>query len=135
MIGHPSDDTAKEILDFTGGKKVDRVVEGDFGVNLPAVLDVLKTSGTIATYSSMTDMNPAIPFIRMMFMDMTVRMVLVYAMPGEAKQQAMKDITAILTDEQFDHRVAATFPLGQSAKAHEEIDKGGNYGSVIITVD
>jgi len=25
--------------------------------------------------------------------------------------------------------------LGQSAKAHEEIEKGGNYGSVIITVD
>ena len=135
VIGHPSDDTAKEILDFTGGKKVDRVVEGDFGVNLPAVLDVLKTNGIIAAYSSMTDMNPAIPFIRMMFMDMTVRMVLVYAMPGEAKQQAMEDITAILTDEKFDHRVAATFPLGQSAKAHEEIEKGGNYGSVIITVD
>ena len=135
VIGHPSDETAAEILDFTNGKKVDRVVDGDFGINLLPVLRVLKTSGTIATYSSMTDMNPTIPFIRMMFMDMTVRMVLVYAMPWEAKQQAMKDITTMLTDGQFDHRVAAIFPLEQSAKAHEEIEKSNNYGSVIIAVN
>jgi NADPH:quinone reductase-like Zn-dependent oxidoreductase len=68
-------------------------------------------------------------------MDMTVRMVLVYAMPWEAKQQAMKDITTILTDGQFVHRVAATFPLEQSVKAHEEIEKSNNYGSVIIAVN
>jgi NADPH:quinone reductase-like Zn-dependent oxidoreductase len=68
-------------------------------------------------------------------MDITIKMVLVYAMPWEAKQQAMKDITTILTNEKFDHRVAATFPLEQSAKAHEEIEKSNNYGSVIITVN
>ena len=62
---------------FFSFKKIDRVVEGDFGANLLPILDVLKTSGTIATYSSMSDMNPSIPFIRMMFMDITVRMVLV----------------------------------------------------------
>ena len=83
----------------------------------------------------MTDMNPTIPFIKMMFMDMTVRMVLVYAMPWEAKQQAMKDITTILSAGKFDHRIAAIFPLEQSAKSHDEIENGNNYGSVIIAVD
>ena len=134
VIGHPSDETATEILDFTNGEKVDRVVEGDFGINLLPVLGVLKTSGTIATYSSMTDMNPTIPFVRMMFMDITIKMVLVYAMPWEAKQEAIKDITTILSDGEFDHRVAATFPLEKSAKAHEEIEKSNNYGSVIISI-
>ena len=134
VVDHPSDKTTAEILDFTDGQKVDRIVEGDFGVNLPSVLEVLKTNGFIATYSSMTDMNPAIPFIRMMFMDITIRMVLVYAMPWEAKRQAMEDITTILTEERFDHRIAGTFPLEQSANAHEEIEKGGNYGSVILDI-
>ena len=133
VVGHPSNKTTAEILGFTSGVKVDRVVDGDFGVNLPSVLDVLKTNGVIATYSSMTDMNPAVPFVRMMFMDITIRMVLVYAMPWNAKQQALKDITAVLADEKFDHRVAATFPLEQSVKAHNEIERGDNYGSVIIT--
>ena len=134
VVDHPSDKTTAEILDFTDGQKVDRIVEGDFGVNLPSVLEVLKTNGFIATYSSMTDMNPAIPFIRMMFMDITIRMVLVYAMPWEAKRQAMEDITTILTEERFDHRIAGTFPLEQSANAHEEIEKGGKYGSVILDI-
>ena len=135
VVDHPSDKTVAEIFEFTNGAKIDRVVDGDFGVNLPSVLDVLKTNGVIATYSSMTDMNPAIPFVRMMFMDITIRMVLVYAMPWDAKQQAIKDITAMLTDGKFDHRVAATFPLEQSVKAHEKIELGGNYGSVIITIN
>jgi len=135
VVGHPSNKTATEILEFTSGRKVDRIVDGDFGVNLPSVLDVLKTNGVIATYSSMTNMNPVIPFVRMMFMDITIRMVLVYAMPGEAKQQAIEDITDMLTGGNFDHRVAATFPLEQSAKAHNEIERGDNYGSVIITIN
>jgi len=135
VVGHPSNKTATEILEFTSGRKVDRIVDGDFGVNLPSALDVLKTNGVIATYSSMTNMNPVIPFVRMMFMDITVRMVLVYAMPGEAKQQAIEDITDMLTGGNFDHRVAATFPLEQSAKAHNEIERGDNYGSVIITIN
>ena len=135
VVGHPSNKTATEILEFTSGRKVDRIIDGDFGVNLPSVLDVLKTNGVIATYSSMTNMNPVIPFVRMMFMDITIRMVLVYAMPGEAKQQAIEDITDMLTGGNFDHRVAATFPLEQSAKAHNEIERGDNYGSVIITIN
>ena len=135
VVGHPSNKTATEILEFTSGRKVDRIVDGDFGVNLPSVLDVLKTNGVIATYSSMTNMNPVIPFVRMMFMDITIRMVLVYAMPGEAKQKAIEDITDMLTGGSFDHRVAATFPLEQSAKAHNEIERGDNYGSVIITIN
>ena len=83
----------------------------------------------------MTDMTPAIPFVRMMFMDITIRMVLVYAMPEDAKQQALKDITKVLAGGNFDHRVAETFPLKQSVKAHDEIERGDNYGSVIITIN
>ncbi|SVA01174.1 uncharacterized protein METZ01_LOCUS54028 [marine metagenome] len=134
VVGHPSDETAQEILDITDGQKIDWIVEGDFGVNLLPVLDVLRTSGTIATYSSMTDMNPSIPFVRMMFMDMTIRMVLVYAMPWEAKQQAINDITTILTQERFDHRIAGVYKLEQSDQAHQMIENGGNYGSVILDI-
>ena len=135
VVGHPSDTVVNEILGFTSGRKVDRIVDGDFGVNLPSVLDVLKTNGVIATYSSMTDMNPTIPFVRMMFMDITIRMVLVYAMPWDAKQKAIEDITDMLTSGDFDHRVAETFPLKQSVKAHNEIERGDNYGSVIISIN
>ncbi|WP_462248464.1 NADPH:quinone reductase [Ekhidna sp.] len=134
VVGHPSEEVNKEILDFTGGAKIDRVVEGDFGANLLPVLDVIKTSGVIASYSSMTDMNPSIPFVRMMFMDLTMRLVLVYAMPDEAKADAIEDITEFLSMDRLDNRVAESYTLDDIAKAHLSIENGGNNGSVIVNI-
>ncbi len=134
VVDHPSAEVNQEILDFTNGNKIDRVVEGDFGANLLPVLDIVKTSGVIASYSSMTDMNPSIPFVRMMFMDLTVRLVLVYAMPDEAKLHAAEDITTFLSLERLDNRVAEEHPLDNIAKAHQAIERGGNNGSVIVTM-
>jgi len=132
VVGHPSDESVSEIMDYIDGKKIDRIIEGDFGANLLPVLDILKTSGTIATYSSMTDMNPSLPFIRMMFMDITIRMVLVYAMPDQAKEHAAKDITTMLNQNSFTNRVASEFSLDNISDAHQMIESGKAYGSVII---
>ena len=132
VVRHPSEESVKEMLEYTNGKKIDRIIEGDFGANLLPVLDVLKTGGTIATYSSMTDMNPSIPFVRMMFMDITIRMVLVYEMPKEAKEHAAKDITTMLSQNRFDNRVAKEYSLDDIASAHTLIESGRPHGSVII---
>ena len=132
VVRHPSEESVKEMLEYTNGKKIDRIIEGDFGANLLPVLEVIKTGGTIATYSSMTDMNPSIPFVRMMFMDITIRMVLVYEMPKEAKEHAAKDITTMLSQNRFDNRVAKEYSLDDIASAHTLIESGKPYGSVII---
>jgi len=134
IVDHPCEDSVKDILNFTNGRKVDRVVDGDFGINLLPVLDVIKTSGVIATYSSMTNMTPTIPFVRMMFMDLTIRLVLVYAMPLSAKEAAIKDITTFLKQGRLKNRIAATYPLDEIAIAHEVIEKGNSFGSVIISI-
>ena len=134
VVGHPSEGANKKMMEFTGGRKIDRVVEGDFGANLLPVLDIIKTNGIIASYSSMTDMNPSIPFVRMMFMDLTIRLVLVYAMPQSAKDHAIADITDFLTKNKLDNRVAATYSLQQIAQAHKDIEAGRGYGSVILTL-
>lgn len=134
VVEHPSEIVNTQIMEFTNNKKIDRVVEGDFGANLLPILDIIKTSGVIASYSSMTDMNPSIPFVRMMFMDLTLRLVLVYAMPTEAKDAAIKDITQYLTMNKLHNRVAATYPLKDIVKAHEDIEKSRGYGSVILTL-
>ncbi len=134
VIPHLNSEANQQILDHTGGQPIDRVIEGDFGANLLPVLDILKTGGTIATYSSMSDMNPSIPFVRMMFMDITIRMVLVYAMPIEAKKAAIKDITNFLVQNRLHNRLAATYPLEETIKAHEVIEQGGIYGSVVVQI-
>jgi NADPH2:quinone reductase len=70
-----------------------------------------------------------------MFMDLTVRLVIVYAMPEEAKQDAIEEITFALNDGLLQHRIAATYPLDEIAKANEKIENGGFHGCVVVEID
>jgi NADPH:quinone reductase len=116
------------------GKKIDRVVEVDFGVNLSEVLQCLRIGGTIATYSSSVA-EPKLPFRDMMFMDITVRMVIVYAMPEEAKTQAVEDTRGALQGRRLQHRIAHSVPLGDMVRAHELIEQGGFGGCIVVNVN
>ena len=90
---------------------------------------------TIATYSSTQVREPQLPFLQMMFMDLTIRMVIVYAMPEAAKAHAVADITAALESDSLRHRIAHVVPLQEQARAHELIEQGGFGGCVVISID
>lgn len=134
VVNHRDDNWSKHALDANAGKKVDRVVDVEFGGNLPAVLDLIRTGGTIATYASTAVPEPKLPFYRMMFMDLTVRMVLVYEMPEEAKHRAIADIADWVAASRLAHRVARVLPLEDIAEAHELVESGAVRGAVVLRV-
>ena len=134
VVGHPSETTNKAILEYTKGRKPDRVIEGDFGANLPFLLDILGTNGVIATYASGTNTEPQLPFYKMMYLDITLRTVLVYVMPWQAKKDAIDDITSLLSTKALKHRIAQTYPLAESARAHEAIEQGDVFGCVLLEI-
>lgn len=133
IVNHRDDDWAAQIVAANDGNKVDRVIDVEFGANLPAVLDMIRTSGTIVTYSSTLVAEPKLPFYRMMFMDLVIRMVIVYAMPEDAKQSAMDDIETALREESLQHRVAHVLPLEETSRAHQLIEQGGFRGCVVVS--
>jgi NADPH2:quinone reductase len=132
VVNHRDDHWAKQVIAANEGQRVDRVIDVEFGANLPFTLDAIRTGGTIATYSSTVIAEPAIPFYRMMFMDLTVRMIIVYAMPEQAKQQAVNDIAAAQEQGRLQHRIAHVVPLDDIARAHELIEQGGFRGCVVV---
>ena len=134
VVNHREPEWGQAVLDLTGGQKVDRVIDVEFGANLPELLQCVRIGATIATYSSTVVPEPALPFRTMMFMDLTVRIVIVYAMPEEAKAQAVVDTQAALTEHGLQHRVAETLPFEQMAKAHEVIEEGSVRGCVVVTI-
>ena len=105
-----------------------------FGGNLQASLEVLRTGGVIATYSSMQEPQPQLPFFRMMYQDLTLRFVIIYAMPESAKQFAVADIERALTAELLQHRVAQEFPLDEIAQSNELVEQSGTRGAVILRI-
>ncbi len=71
VVNHRGDDVAADIMTATGGTPVDRIVDVEFGANLPVSVEVLRVGGTIATYSSTQVSEPKLPFFRMMYKDLT----------------------------------------------------------------
>jgi NADPH:quinone reductase-like Zn-dependent oxidoreductase len=118
-----------------GGKAVDRVIDVEFGANLPEVLQCIRVGGTIATYSSSQVPEPKLPFFKMMYLDLTLRLVIVYAMPEPAKEQAIADITRSLAGDRLRHRVAQVLPLAEIAHANELVEQGGTGGCVVVSVE
>ena len=70
----------------------------------------------------------------MMYKDVTLRTIIVYAMPEAAKEQAILDIDRALSNKLLQHRIAATMPLDDIIASNELIEKGSIRGAVILTV-
>jgi NADPH2:quinone reductase len=132
VVNHRDADWADQALVANCKRRVDRVIDVEFGANLLSVLDLIRTSGTLVTYGSTVVTEPKLPFYRMMFMDLLLRLVIVYAMPEAAKQEAIDDITSALRDDRLQHRVAHVVPLDEIVKAHELIEQGGFRGCVVL---
>ena len=134
VVSHRDDNWDATVVELTQGEKIDRVVDVEFGSNLPKVLNCIRTSGTIATYSSMVVPEPTLPFRHMMFMDLTIRLVIVYDMPENAKSDAVNDINQALQSGHLCHRVAAEYSLDDIVDSHELIEQGAVRGCVVVNV-
>ena len=135
VVNHREDDWGKQVLIASQGRKVDRVIDVEFGANLLQILQCIATSGIIATYSSTQVKQPSLPFIDMMFMDLMLRMVLVYAMPEPAKVHAIEAITEALQAGKLQHRIAHNVTLDQIAEGHKLVEQGGFGGCVIVSTE
>ena len=103
--------------------------------NLQTAIDVIRVGGTIATYSSTVVPEPQLPFLQMMYKDLTVRLIIVYAMPERAKLQAIEDIASALDEGRLTHRVARRLPLSEIAIGNELVEEGKIRGSVVLDID
>jgi NADPH2:quinone reductase len=135
VVNHRDENWGEQVLACTVGEKVSRVIDVEFGANLPEVLKFIATSGVIATYSSTQVREPKLPFVQMMFLDLTLRMVIVYAMPEAAKEQAVRDTCRLLEEGRLQHRIAHSLPFADMAKSHELIEGGGFGGCVVVNIE
>jgi NADPH2:quinone reductase len=135
VVNHREAGWSAAVVAANEGKPVDRVIDVEFGANLPEVLQLIRVGGVIASYSSTQMPAPTIPFPTMMYMDLTVRMVIVYAMPEAAKVQAVAAIETALRDELLEHRIAHVVPFAQIAESHALIEQGGFRGCVVLDIE
>ncbi|MBV9132067.1 MAG: NADPH:quinone reductase [Chloroflexi bacterium] len=132
VINYRTQDVVAEIKRLTDGRGVERIVEVDFGGNLPVSLQVIKPDGVIASYATRGNSEPNVPFRQLMVKNILVRGILVYTMPEEAKVQGAKDVTRALQQGALKPRLGMRMPLDQIAEAHAAVERGAVIGNVVL---
>ncbi len=133
VLNYRNEDVATAVMDLMGG--VDRIVELEFGVNLPVTERIIRSNGVIAAYGSAQDMTPTLPFYPLMFKDVTLRMVLVYLLSDEIRAEVLQGLTSLLESGRLTHSVANRFDLSETVQAHRAVERANKMGSVVVTVD
>ena len=133
VFNYRAENVVQRIADLPGGAGVDRVVEVEFGGNLPQSLEILKPNGVIASYASDAILEPKLPFYALAYKSVTVRFVLVFMMPEAAKQQAVEDITRWLAAGELRHYLAKVLPLADAVAAHEAMEIGP-IGNIVLDI-
>ena len=132
VIDYRRQDVAAEIARLTGSTGVDHVVEVEFGGNLAATLACLRDNCSIATYASTAERMPQVPIYDLMRRNLALHTVYLPGTPHESRRRAQADITAWIGSGERLLTVAGRHPLADTVAAHEEVERGGKIGTVVV---
>ena len=124
----------KAALAAAAGAGVDRIVDVDFGGNLGVSLEVIKVNGVIASYASMGEREPRVPFYALMAKNVTIRPVLIYTMPERAQDEGAADVRRLVEAGRLMHVIGARYPLERIVEAHEAQESGKVTGNIVVEV-
>jgi NADPH2:quinone reductase len=131
-VNYRKTDVASALLDLTGGRGVDRIVDVDFAANQKVALAVIKESGTIAAYASASDMTPPLAFYGFMFRNVTLRMLIAYLLPDEIRRRGEAQLGEWLHAGALSHSVVQAGGLEDTAAAHRLVETGDKLGTVVL---
>ncbi len=132
---YTQEDVVQRVLDLNRGKGVDRIIEVDLGANLSIDVQLIKTNGHIASYSSSSVPEPVFPYYPLAYKGVNLRLVQGFNLPAGARAAAVQDITRWCELGQLQHAIGAVFPLVQIARAHEAVEQRSVTGNVVLRID
>ena len=134
-INYRTEDVTARINELTDYLGVDRIVEVEFPANFDVSRKVIADNGSIAVYGfgDGSTEPPGVPF-RFRRSNINVRFVMVYTMPGEAKKEAVDDITQWITNGQLTHLHGPHFGLDEAVQASRAVESHA-IGTVMLDVE
>jgi NADPH2:quinone reductase len=127
-------DLAAQILSSNNGHPVQRVIDGEIGMNLGSSIEVVETKGHIVGYGSALHPNPELPFLGLMFKNITLSGILVYLLESDEAQKYAEIITRLLHNGDLNVPIANRFDLSEAALAHQAVEAGQRHGAVVLQI-
>ncbi len=132
-IDYKRDDVGARVMELTGKRGVDAVIEMDLAANAKLLPTVLRPKGSVIVYG--TTPEATIPAAFCLVNSIRLQFFLVYELDAVERERAVTAVeTRALEQGKLLNRVAQpTFKLVDAVAAHEAVEKG-TIGNVVITM-
>lgn len=123
-------DLAAEITAASPYGGVDLVVEVALGANIDCTAGVLNPRGTVVAYAPEPE-PPCLPTQRLLFLQASVRFMLVYTISEPEQDAAVTGIVDALSDCSLEQLPTTVFGMTDIVAAHEAVE-AGTIGKVLV---
>jgi NADPH:quinone reductase len=132
VIDYKRDNVGERVMELTGKRGVDAIIEMDLAANAKLIPAVLRPKGSVIIYG--TSGEATLPAFFCLTQSIRLQFFLVYELDAGERERAITAITRALEQGALTNRVAQpTFPLADIAAAHEAVERG-TIGNVIVTM-
>ena len=137
-IDYRREDVGERVMELTGKRGVDALIEMDLAANAKLIPFVLRPKGSVIVYGTGAPMV-SLPALFCLTQSIRVQFFLVYELDTSERERAVSAITRALEQSSLSigkliNRVATpTYALADTAAAHEAVERG-TIGNVIVTM-
>ncbi len=137
-IDYRREDVGERVMELTGKRGVDALIEMDFAANAKLIPFVLRPKGSVIVYGTGAPMV-SLPAFFCLNQSIRVQFFLVYELDTSERERAVSAISRALEQSSLSigkliNRVATpTYALADTAAAHEAVERG-TIGNVIVTM-
>ncbi|MGB0161548.1 MAG: zinc-binding dehydrogenase, partial [Candidatus Puniceispirillaceae bacterium] len=132
VLDYRDPDLAAAVAAVAGAGGVGRIIDAEVGANLATNIEILRPKGILVGYGSVLRPVTELPFLQMMFKNLTLSSILVYLI-GDDEAAAYADVVNDMLERGvLDVPVAKVFPLAETAAAHRMVEGEARHGAVIV---
>jgi NADPH2:quinone reductase len=131
-IDYKRDNVGERVMDLTGKRGVDAVIEMDIAANAKLLPGVLRPKGSVIIYGTGAA-EATIPASFCLVNSIRLQFFLVYELDAAERARTVAAINAALERGLVNRIAKPTYALADIVAAHEAVEKG-SIGNVIVTM-
>ncbi|MGH6726593.1 MAG: NADPH:quinone reductase [Pseudolabrys sp.] len=132
-VDYKREDVGERVMELTGKRGVDAVIEMDLAANAKLIPFVLRPKGSVIVYGTGAG-TASLPAFFCLTQSIRIQFFLVYELDTREREHAVSAINRALAQGKLMNRVARpTYALADIAAAHEAVERG-TIGNVIVTM-
>ncbi len=133
-IDYKRENVGERVMEITGKRGVDAVIEMDLAANAKLIPSVLRPKGSVIVYGTGAA-EAALPVQFCLVNGIAIRFFLVYELDAAERERAVGAIARALEAHALVNHTEPPFPLAEIAAAHEAVEQGRGVGNVIVTME